>query len=201
VPAAGGVRDTPSMPEPTASSPRVRLRDVTLADADMIDAWDARRSPFNDFGMPSEPIDRDALRRGPLRNERNGMLIVERLEDGRPLGTVGWHIERYGPNPESAAFNVGIELIPEVRGQGYGTEAQLQLVAYLFATTGVNRVEAATDLENVPEQRSLEKAGFRREGVLRGSQFRGGSYHDLVYYAVLRDEVEATSGDDGTSGA
>ena len=189
------------MPEPIAASPRVRLRDVTLADADMIDAWDARRSPFNDFGMPSEPVDRDALRRGPLRNERNGMLIVERLEDARALGTVGWHIERYGPNPESAAFNVGIELIPDVRGLGYGTEAQVQLVAYLFATTGVNRVEAATDLENIAEQRSLEKAGFRREGVLRGSQFRGGSYHDLVYYAVLREEVEATSGDDGSTGA
>jgi RimJ/RimL family protein N-acetyltransferase len=189
------------MPDSSASSARVRLRDVTLADADMVDAWDAHRSPYNDFGMPSEPIDRDALARGPLRNERNGMLIVERLEDRRPIGTVGWHIERYGPNPESAAFNLGIELIPEVRGRGYGTEAQVQLVVYLFATTAVNRVEAATDLENVAEQRSLEKAGFRREGVLRGSQFRGGSYHDLVYYAVLRNEVEATSGDDGTSEA
>ena len=189
------------MPDSTASSPRVRLRDVTLADADLIDAWDARRSPYNDFGMPSEPIDRDALARGPLRNERNGMLVVERLEDERPIGTVGWHLERYGPNPESAAFNLGIELIPEVRGQGYGTEAQVQLAAYLFATTPVHRVEAATDLENVAEQRSLEKAGFRREGVLRGSQFRGGSYHDLVYYAVLRDEVEATSGENGASGA
>ena len=183
------------MPEATASFPRVRLRDVTLADADLIDAWDRQRSPYNDFGLASEPIDRDALARGPLRNERNGMLIVERLEDGRPIGTVGWHLERYGPNPQSAAFNLGIELIPDARGQGYGTEAQVQLVAYLFATTSVNRVEAATDLENVAEQRSLEKAGFRREGVLRGSQFRAGSYHDLVYYAVLRDEVEATGPD------
>ena len=187
------------MPDSPASSARVRLRDVTLADADLLDAWDENRSPYNDFGMPREPIDRDALARGPLRNERNGMLIIERLGDGRPIGTVGWHLERYGPNPESAAFNLGIELLPEARGRGYGTEAQMQLVVYLFATSGVNRVEAATDLENVAEQRSLEKAGFRREGVLRGSQFRAGAYHDLVYYAVLRDEVEGTSGDDGAS--
>jgi RimJ/RimL family protein N-acetyltransferase len=178
------------MPEPVPPAPRVRLRDVTPADADLLDAWDAGRSPFNDFGMPSDPVDREALARGPLRNERNGMLVVERISDGAPIGSVGWHRETYGPNPESAAFNLGIELIPEARGQGLGSEAQAQLAAYLFATTDVNRVEAATDVDNVVEQRSLEKAGFRREGVLRGSQFRAGGYHDLVYYAVLRRDLE-----------
>ena len=89
----------------------------------------------------------------------------------------------------------GIELIPEARGHGYGSEAQAQLAAYLFATSDVNRVEAATDLENVAEQRSLEKAGFRREGVLRGSQFRAGRYHDLVYYAILREDIGLSTED------
>jgi RimJ/RimL family protein N-acetyltransferase len=176
------------MPDPTTPAPRVRLRDITLADADLLDAWDAERSPYNDFGMARDAIDRDAIARGPLRNERNGMMVVERIEDGRPIGTVGWHREMYGPNPESSAYNLGIELIPEVRGQGLGAEAQAQLATFLFATTDVHRVEAATDLENVAEQRSLEKAGFRREGVLRGSQFRAGAYHDLVVYALLRTD-------------
>jgi RimJ/RimL family protein N-acetyltransferase len=176
------------MPHSTTPPPRVRLRDITLADADLIDAWEADRSPYNDFGMPRDPLDRDAIARGPLRNERNGMMVVERTEDGRPIGTVGWHREMYGPNPESTAYNLGIELIPEARGRGLGAEAQAQLADYLFATSDVNRVEAATDLENIPEQRSLEKAGFRREGVLRGSQFRDGAYHDLVIYAVLRTD-------------
>ena len=73
----------------------------------------------------------------------------------------------------------------------YGTEAQAQLVAYLFATTEVNRVEAGTDLDNLPEQRSLEKAGLRREGVMRGSQFRAGAYRDLVVYGIIRADLEA----------
>jgi RimJ/RimL family protein N-acetyltransferase len=178
------------MPRPTAEPPRVRLRDVTLADADLIDSWEDHRSEFNDFGVPHDPLDREALARGPLRNERNGMLVVERVADGRPIGTVGWHVERYGPNPESSALNFGIELIPEARGHGYGTEAQAQLVAYLFATTQTNRVEAGTDIDNVAEQRALEKAGLRREGVLRGSQFRSGAYRDLVVYALVRADVE-----------
>ena len=53
-----------------------------------------------------------------------------------------------------------------------------------------HRVEASTDIANVAEQRSLEKAGFLREGVLRSAQFRrDGIYHDLVMYARTRDNA------------
>lgn len=176
---------------PQRPTPRVRLRDVTLADADLLDAWDATpetRGGFNDFGMPPSPAPREAMAAGPLRNDHNGMLIVELVVDGTPIGTVGWHKVVNGPNPESAAWNIGISLVPEARGHGYGTEAQRLMAEYLFATTGANRVEASTDVENLAEQRSLEKAGFVREGVARGSQFRAGGYHDLVVYSRLRDD-------------
>ena len=172
-------------------APRVRLRDATLADADMLDAWNAdpeAGGEFNDFGIPGEPVDRAVLARGPLRNERNGHLIVERIADGKALGSVGWHKVRYGPNPESEAWNMGIELLPEARGHGYGVEAQAQLATYLFDHTNVNRIEAQTDVENLAEQRALEKAGFAREGVARGAQFRAGGYHDLLTYSRLRDD-------------
>jgi RimJ/RimL family protein N-acetyltransferase len=170
--------------------PRVRLRDLTLADADLLDAWalDEARSEFNDFGEPPKPVPRDVLAEGPLRNERNGVLVVERVDDGQPIGTVGWHKVNYGPSPTSDAWNIGIELRPEARGQGLGTEAQRLLAEWLFDNTTVNRVEASTDAENLVEQRSLEKAGFSREGIQRGAQFRAGAYHDLVTYSRLRDD-------------
>ena len=173
-----------------SDSPRVRLRDITLADADLLDAWnnDPDRSEFNDFGEPPSPLPRDVLANGPLRNDRNGMLVVERIVDGAPIGTVGWHLVHYGPGPLSQAWNFGIELRPEARGQGLGAEAQRLLAEFLFATYDLNRVEASTDVENVPEQRSLEKAGFVREGIQRGAQYRAGAYHDLVTYSRLRDD-------------
>ncbi len=176
------------------AAPRVRLRDVTLADADLLDAWgkdESARSAFNDFGDPVSPAPRDVLKSGPLRNEHNGVLIVERVDDAAPIGTVGWHLARYGPNPGSDAWNIGIELRPEARGQGFGTQAQRQLADWLFANTTVNRVEAQTDVENVAEQRSLGKAGFTREGIARGAQFRAGGYHDVVTYSRLRGDTQA----------
>jgi RimJ/RimL family protein N-acetyltransferase len=123
-----------------------------------------------------------------MRGERGGELIIERLSDDEPIGTVGWHLERYGPNEESGAWNIGIALIPDARGHGYGTEAQRLVADFLFETTTLHRVEASTDVENLPEQRSLEKAGFVREAVLRGVQYRAGTWHDLVNYARLRDD-------------
>ena len=173
-------------------APRVRLRDVTLEDADVLDAWaadPALQGGFNDFGMPREPTPREVLAKGPLRNERNGALIVERIADGVPIGSVGWHRVSYGPNPASGAWNFGIDLIPEARGQGFGSEAQ-RLAAWLFAHTDAHRVEASTDIENVAEQRALEKAGFTREGITRGAQFRAGRYRDLVTYARLRADTD-----------
>lgn len=169
---------------------RVRLRDVTLADADLLDAWSTpeAQGEFNDFGLPRSPAPRAALAEGPLRNEHNGQLLVELVAGGTPIGTVSWHRVMNGPNPESAAWNMGISLVPEARGQGYGSEAQRQLADYLFETTDANRVEASTDVANIAEQRSLERAGFLREGVQRGAQFRAGAYRDLVVYSRLRDD-------------
>jgi RimJ/RimL family protein N-acetyltransferase len=174
-----------------AESASIRLRDVRLADADLLDAWntdDASRSEYNDFGEPPSRAPRDVLKAGPLRNEHNGVFMVEHVADGAAIGTIGWHRVRYGPNPESDAWNIGIELRPEARGHGFGTEAQRQLADWLFANANLNRVEAQTDVENVPEQRSLEKAGFVREGIARGAQFRAGAYRDLVTFSRLRGD-------------
>jgi aminoglycoside 6'-N-acetyltransferase len=172
-----------------AAESRVRLRDLTLADADLVDAWNQdETSEFNDFGEEAAPLPREAIAAGPLRDDRNGMLIVERTDTLEVIGTVGWHRVKYGPNPESDGWNIGIELRPEHRGQGFGSEAQRQLASFLFEVYDLNRVEASTDVENLPEQRALEKAGFVREGIQRGAQFRAGGYHDLVTFSRLRSD-------------
>lgn len=166
---------------------RVRLRPAKLADAQLLERWQepAYVGEFNTFGMPPRPL-REAIRDTGLIGKDRGTLIVEVVADGRPIGSVSWHPELYGPNPESMAWNIGINLIPEGRGHGFGGEAQRLLAERLFATTTVNRVEAMTDVENHAEQRALEKAGFAREGVLRGAQFRAGAWHDIVVYSMVR---------------
>jgi RimJ/RimL family protein N-acetyltransferase len=158
----------------------VRLRPVEAADAPVLAAWDAAPAsddPWNDFGPPDPTLGEAGV---PQR------LLVE--AGGEIVGSVSWHPVRYGPNAASLAFNMGISLVPAARGRGIGTLAHRLLVVYLFATTSVHRVEASTDVANIAEQRALEKAGFRREGVLRGAQYRAGAWRDLVGYSRLRTD-------------
>ena len=113
-----------------------------------------------------------------------GILMVVRGEDR--LGFVTWH--KMPSTPGCYYWNIGIALLPDARGHGYGTQAQRLLAQYLFAHTTVHRIEAATEVGNVAEQRALEKAGFTREGVLRGVGWRDGAYRDGVWYSMLRTD-------------
>jgi RimJ/RimL family protein N-acetyltransferase len=90
-------------------------------------------------------------------------------------------------------WEIGALLAPEHRGHGAGTAAQRLLVEHLFETTTAHRVCAFTDSENAVEQRSLEKCGFRREGLLREANFRAGRWRDVVVYGRLRSDADTSN--------
>lgn len=157
----------------------IRLRPVEPGDRDFLAALASPDSAgrFNTF--------RGGTRLASVSMVVNRMVIE--LEDGTRVGDVQWFGVPYGPNEESCARKIGITVHPEHRGKGIGTEAQRLLADYLFESTLTGRVEADTDVENVAEQRALEKAGFVREGILRGAQYRAGERRDLVLYSKIRD--------------
>ncbi|NRQ40591.1 GNAT family N-acetyltransferase [Nonomuraea sp. NN258] len=122
---------------------------------------------------------------GLIGDDRGMLLIVD--GDDR-VGFVSWSRQR--TSREGHCWEMGLIVAPEFRGRGHGTRAQRLLVRYLFDHTTVNRVQASTEVTNLAEQRSLEKAGFTREGVLRGVSFRAGEWHDGVLYSVIRADLK-----------
>lgn len=196
-----GTIDTPSVPSdsmPAAPIGRegrlVRLREATLADAPVLDARDAdpaMRGEFNDLGQPSPKPLADRLANGKrIVSPERGRLLVEQVDDGAVIGDVSWHPVQYGPNEQSRALNIGVAIYPDARGRGFGTEAQRLLAELLLESFAIERVEASTDVDNVAEQRSLDKAGFTREGVTRRAQYRAGAHHDLVGYSFVREDLQ-----------
>lgn len=121
-----------------------------------------------------------------LVGDDGGTLVVARA--GQRLGLVNW---RKQPVTKAAyCWEIGIILLPEARGHGHGTRAQRLLVRYLFAHTTAHRIWAGTEVDNIAEQKSLEKAGFTREGIARGAGWRDGAWRDGVIYSILRtDEI------------
>ena len=169
--------------------PTVRLRPAREADLELLAAaLSPEAHPWDWFGFsPSNALHRRFAVDGMISDD-SGMLVVETGEKVL-VGLVTWRAVRYGPSPACRAWNIGVLLLPDYRNRGYGSAAQRALAEYLFATTLAERVEAGTDVANVAEQRALEKAGFRHEGVLRHAQFRSGHWRDIMLYSILRAEA------------
>jgi ribosomal-protein-alanine N-acetyltransferase len=173
----------------------VRLRPFTEQDLDYLDRWGADPEAVGVFEWPGHLDPRRRRRRfekdGYISPEHTALAVA--LPDGTAIGVISYWPKHHG-GPAGGCYETGIALLPEHRGRGHGTTAQRLLVDYLFGYTTANRVEALTDEENVAEQRSLERAGFRREGVLRGAYFHRARWRDLVVYAVLRGDPRPAGG-------
>jgi ribosomal-protein-alanine N-acetyltransferase len=168
----------------------IHLRPVEerdLATLERIDKERALSEPFEwrGFGNPAER--RRRWERDGYLGDGEGLLVVA-LADESIVGFVDWS-PAGGSTHLRGCFRIGILLLPEHRSRGYGSLAQVLLSDYLFSNTLANRLEATTEQDNLAEQRALEKAGFTREGILRGRGFLRGSWRDGVIYSRLRNDA------------
>lgn len=163
-----------------------RLRPARPDEAELVQGW--HDDPETEYELWGDPPAGIAETENIPMPHGMGELVVTDGADV-PVGTVGWHQVLHGPNVGSIALDIGISLRPEHRGHGHGSRAQRMAAEYLFHTFPVHRVQASTDVANVVEQKALERAGFAREGLIRGAQWRAGAWHDLVSYARLRDDA------------
>ena len=91
-------------------------------------------------------------------------IVAAKARDDRCVGQVGLVL---AGQPSGNAQGL-YWLLPEARGSSWAAEA-LQLVSdWAFESLGIQRVGLLVDLDNLASQRTAEKAGFTREGVLRG---------------------------------
>jgi RimJ/RimL family protein N-acetyltransferase len=111
-------------------------------------------------------------------------FIVEK-KDGSGIGFI-CHFTLM--HPAGRRLEIGYSLVPSERGKGYGTEAVRIMVDYLFLSRDTMRIQACTDTRNLASQRALEKAGFKKEGIIRKSGFCRGEWVDDYQYSILRDE-------------
>jgi ribosomal-protein-alanine N-acetyltransferase len=167
----------------------VTLRPIQEADLDQLAQFSTDPDAGGEFEWTGFKDPKAVRRRweedGWLGTEYSWLAVVR--GDGRCAGIVSWR-DRSAGDAKGQCYEFGIALWPAHRGQGVGTTAQQLLVRYLFDTTPVHRLEAYTEVENLAEQRTLEKIGLQREGVMREVFFRAGKWRDSVLYARLRTD-------------
>jgi RimJ/RimL family protein N-acetyltransferase len=86
---------------------------------------------------------------------------------------------------QHARAEVGYWLAREARGMGHATRATSLICAWGFRQLGLGRIDLLAATGNPASQRVAERAGFRREAVLR-SYLRGPrGRQDMVAFGLL----------------
>ena len=142
------------------------------------------------FGFGSQAaLEREFAQTGLITADAGRLAVVE---DATLVGRVQWFRDSWGPPGNSWCWEIGVMVLPAHRGRGVGTQAQVLLRDYLLDHTRAERIQASTDVDNLAEQRALDKAGFAREGRLRRAQWRSGRWHDAYLYSYVRDDRDCS---------
>ena len=109
--------------------------------------------------------------------------------DNEPLGMTGLY-EIDWPNRHAIG---PIKLYPPaVHVKGTGTDAIKTLMAYAFYDVGLQKLEGPIIDFNGPSFGAYVKnCGWRIEGVFRRHVYRKGTYHDVYWISVLKEEFDA----------
>lgn len=152
---------------PTLTTPRLRLRPLTEADAAF--AFELVNEPgwlryIGDRGVRSLEDARLYLANGAIAmyaQRGHGLLAVERQADGALLGICGL-IKRDGMED----VDLGYALLARYEGQGYAREAAEAALTHGRDVLQLPRIVALTALANERSIRLLQKIGFRFERVI-----------------------------------
>ncbi|NJK43297.1 MAG: GNAT family N-acetyltransferase [Pleurocapsa sp. SU_196_0] len=101
------------------------------------------------------------------------------------IGDCGLFLE-----PRHRRAELGYWCATAFRGNGYITEAARAVMRFGFDRLGLHRVQAGYFPRNPASRRILEKIGMRREGLMRGYFVKDDVPEDVMYFAVLKSDVE-----------
>ena len=87
--------------------------------------------------------------------------VISETPLGAAIGMISLGLE------SATRAQLGYVLARPLWGRGYMPEAARAVIALGLGALGRHRVEAYTDFENTQSARVLEKAGMKREGLLR----------------------------------
>jgi isopropylmalate/homocitrate/citramalate synthase/RimJ/RimL family protein N-acetyltransferase len=138
-------------------------------------------------GLTEEIVAQRIARIWP-RARREGRYAPFAIADAKTddyLGNVLLHSFEW----ELQSCEIGYWLLPEARGRGLSASAARLLSVWALDNLGMERVEALVDFDNDASLRSIERAGFTREGRLRQVSHPHRGRLDLEVFSLLRSDL------------
>lgn len=169
---------------------RLYLRPPEMADEATLRRWysdELTRMNLELYGPITEASERRYIENN-ASDDRHASFMVVLNKGDRPIGNVSYRNVRW--KDRTAEFAIAIAESAE-RGRGYGAEASLLILRFLFQTMNLNRVQLGVWDFNETAIRLYERIGFVREGSQRQHGFVNGRYVDHHIYGMLADEYRA----------
>lgn len=148
-----------------------------------LEPWEPRWMP-DEFERSAWRLRINHYRRDYAQGAAMAFFMYERGH-GRLVGGITLGNIRHGV---SQSAQIGYWIGQPYAGQGLMTDAVKTLSRFAFGELTLHRIEAACIPENSRSIRVLEKAGFRREGLLRSYLRINGVWQDHYLYARIADD-------------
>lgn len=181
---------SPSFPDlPEIETPRLLLRKLSVADAnDLLGyAADPQVSRFTSWDQYASIADAHRFIHWAMDRYQRKLEApwgIELKSEEKLIGTLGF--SDFVAQNERAEVNYAISA--KYWGQGLTPEALEHAIAFGFTTLQLHRIEARCMPENVASARVMEKVGMKYEGTMRHALRAKNAWHDLLLYAILRNE-------------
>jgi len=118
-------------------------------------------------------------------NEVERSFVITDAQTGAFLGAVG--LNQF--NRDHHFANLGYWVRISRAGRGVATTATLLAARFGLRTLAFQRVEILAAVGNRASQRVAEKAGAKKEGVLRNRLSLHGQPHDAVMYSLIASDL------------
>jgi RimJ/RimL family protein N-acetyltransferase len=172
---------------------RVRLRSAERSDLDKFVEWinDPEVTEGLTLFLPMSSVDEEKWFDNAMQRPQEEKPLVVDMKDGADWRIIG-NSSFFDFDWVARSAEVGIMLGDKtIWNQGYGTEVMILLLRHGFETLNLNRVFLRVYSKNKRAIRTYEKAGFVHEGRMRQAVYKHGSYNDVLFMSVLRDEWDA----------
>ena len=178
---------------PTIDAPRVQLRWLEEGDLEAMYAVFSDTRSMRFWSSPALTDREQAV--GYLARIHEGFRTrtlfqwsIERKEDSRIIGTT----TLFSLDSSNARAEIGYILGSDYWGRGYMQEALTALVHFAFGELKLRRIEADVDPRNAASVKSLDRLGFKKEGLLRERWNVAGEIQDTAFFGLLAREWRPT---------
>lgn len=164
------------------------LRPVLKSDFEVLIGWmnDREVLQFLTMYLPmTEKMEMEWIEKRSI-NENNIVLAIV-LNDNTLIGTIGIHNIKWKDQTATSGCCIGRK---ECWGKGFGTEAKMLMLHYVFYELNLRKINSFVFSNNPRSLAYQKKCGGKVEGVMKKQVYHDGKYLNQISMAVFKEDFK-----------